>query len=582
MSDVAKVKNAYNIVDYIRENGVQLLASGPDTYKGLCPFHNEKTPSFTVNESFQNYKCFGCGERGDVLSFAEHAHSVDFADALKLLAEGKNIELSNIKKEEGGISVSKVREVVLDAYKFYKHNYSKLPESHPAKQEIIKRNLDPSNPLFGYAPEQPNELYQVLKKRGHSDEAIKASELVILYDGNRAPWDFFHSRLLITLSDYLGNPVSFTARKLFESDKMPGKYVNGRESAVFKKKRNLFGADLARKSAREQSEIILVEGQFDRIALAEEGIENVVATSGTSFTDEHANLILRMATENGRAVFIFDGDDAGVKAAMSVFKNASVIHMQSYVVQLDKGKDPCDYIEEKRLDEIKDMVANAKPIADFIVDQLFEKLNDTRSKRLQFVSLAAQAARYATDKAVIDGMLSRISIKSAVPIEQVRDIYAGTKSANTRAVEQVSHDNINPIIVLDNSSAGDTVTLSALAMLIRKPNLLLQHTPKTHRKFTPFLKELRVIAQQKENWTFIEDEYTDKDFAKLLQAHTYPYPSDYDDKLLLNQYLFLMNRGADEYRKESLLQQRASALSSIIDSTDANTIAKALQVHEEA
>lgn len=580
------IKNEYDIADYIMANGVELEKQNNGQWKGLCPFHNEKTPSFVVSDDFQNYKCFGCGESGDILEFTKHIHTINFNEALKLLAEGKNIAIDNKFSDEPVHNVNNIRNILIDANCFFRNNYELLDNTHPAKQEIIKRGLDPNNKLYGYSLETPNDLYKFLKSKGHSDNDIKDSNLV-LFKPNMKPWDFFHGRLMITLSDYLGRPISFTSRKIYEDDRMEGKYVNGKDSPIFHKKNNLFGADIAKSQAKKSNIIYVVEGQFDQISMYENGFENVVATSGTSFTKEHANLLLRMVGVNGKIIFIMDGDQAGIKAAINVFKTADVLHSNTYAVLLDDGKDPCDYIQ-KSIKSLKQKIEEAVPIYDFIINSIIDNLGNeiNSNNRRQFVSKVAEYAKYTSDSMIINSMLNKASVLSAISIEDVRNIYNNIENKVVYKKEETKDkEELNPILKLNLNNEADLCMFSALAMLVRLPSELIPETPdEINNKFKPFLKELgeryMKIKNSKSKWRFIAEDYTDTDFAKALQNKVFLNDPKDDIDIAKSQYKFLFQMANDIYKRDYEQMKKSKALSSIVDSTNPKEIADALRLYK--
>lgn len=588
---IQKIKNEYNIVDYIRVNGVDLKEGSNGSWVGLCPFHTEKTPSFTVSEDFQNYKCFGCGAHGDILAFAQHTHTVEFMEALKMLADEKGIDIGEKKLNENAHDISGIRQVVQDAKTFFRNNYEKLDDSHAAKQEVIKRGLNKDSDMYGYALEGPNELYKYLKNKGHSDKNIKDSNLVIFFDEKgREPWDFFHGRLMLTLNDYLGRPVSFTSRKIFEDDKMPGKYVNGKESPVFHKKNVLFGADVAKKSARAQKLIYVTEGQFDQISMYENGMENVVATSGTAFTSQHANLLLRMVGDSGKIVFIMDGDEAGIEAAIKVFTSANEIHSNSHAVMLKDGKDPCDYIVDGGIEHLQEAISDSKPLHDFVIDATLKKVGGsiTSDNRHEFVSEVAKYAKSAVDSFIVDNMLSKVSVLSAISIDNVKEIYSNTKE-NKSYIKKVNTEDekLNPKIKMNMENEADVCMYSALAMLVRVPETLVELTPKKiHKKFHLFMSELGKVyvksVKENKKWRFIPEDYSDPDFAKALQKKEFLENPKEDLKATASQYVYLFNRANELYQEESDKMRMARAMSSIVNSTDPKEIAEALRMYTNA
>lgn len=587
---IQKVKSEYDIVDYLKRSGMSLERAGNGKWKGLCPFHNEKTPSFTVSEDFQNYKCFGCGESGDLISFAEHTHSLSFSDALKMLADEKNIKINFKETEDSKYDVSAIRKVVADAHIFYQDNFRKLEETHPAKLEIKKRNLKVENEIYGYSLEKPNALYNYLKEKGHSDKNIQDSQLVIFFEDGRKPWDFFHGRLMIVMSDYLGRPISFTSRKIFEDDKMKGKYVNGKESAVFLKKSNLFGADKAKKSAREKKEIYVVEGQFDEISMRENGIENVVATSGTAFTEEQANLLIRMVGKTGRIIFILDGDYAGSESMAKMFINFPILHTQSKAVHLDSGKDPCDYIIEGGIDSLKQKIDNAVALGDFVINHTISELGGkvNSENRQEFVYKIAEYAKAIQNSHVKDSMLSKTSIISAFSIDSINEIVSSFSVGKPRKPKQAPEKRkLNLKVELNERSSADRSMFVALALLVRLPGELLdKNIDNFNSKFIPFIEELRekynYYLEKGAGWRFIEEDYSDKDFALALKNKVLLEDPREDPKSTESHYLFLVNKANEVYKREKEEMNRAKALSSIANTTDPVKIARALELYAVA
>ena len=585
---VRKIKNEYNIADYIKANGVDLKQGSNGSWVGLCPFHNEKTPSFTVSEDFQTYKCFGCGESGDILSFAQHTHTVEFFDAVKMLAEEKGIELDNRITTEISHDITAVRKVVSDAKSFFKANFENLDDNHPAKREITKRGLTINNDLYGYSLEKPNELYNYLKKKGHSDKNIEDSTLVIFKE-NKKPWDFFHGRLMISLNDYLGRPVSFTSRKIYEDDKMPGKYVNGKESSVYHKKSLLFGADKAKKSARDKKEIYIVEGQFDQISMSENGLENVVATSGTAFTNEHANLLLRMVGDNGKVIFVMDGDSAGIEAAIKVFMTAGTLHSNAHAVLLEEGKDPCDYIQEKGISHLKEHLEKSVPLYDFVINATIKKIGGVinSDNRHTFVSEIAKYAKNTEETFVRESMLNKASVLSAISIDNVKDIYNKTEKNKTYIrKEEKKEEKLNPKIKMNMENEADLCMYSALALLVRIPDELIPVTPKDiHKKFRDFMGELgraySVYKREGKRWRFIPEDYSDSDFAKAIQSKVFIEDPKEDIDSAISQYKYLFERANILYKEEYEKMKMARSMSSIVNTTDPKEIAEVLKLYQK-
>lgn len=583
------LKQEINIVDFIQANGLQLKRAGASSYKGICPFHNEKTPSFTVNEDYQNFKCFGCHASGDIFTYAMHAHTLDFGSAVRYLANERGIEIEDDGKGQERKDVHSVYKLLVDTYEYYRYEYSQLSDNHPAKVEVTKRGLDVNLPVFGYAPEGSRKLYEHLIGKGYTDEVIKLSELITYYD-EKTRYDFFGGRLVIMLDDYMGRPVSFTSRKIFEDDKVKGKYVNGRDSVIFHKKSNLFGISRAKTSAREHKKIYVTEGQFDVLALNAIGIDNAVAASGTAFTNEHANILMRAVGEDGEIIFMFDGDDAGANAAYSVFANQQSLHMQAYAVQLKPGMDPCDYVVAQESEELIKLMDEALPLHDFVIDVIYSKLNQDKFEKMKFLIEGTKAAKQADSKFITEGMLNRISILSATPIKQVQEIFSNTKvnryTPQTNETSSSEPVMLSPLVNIDTTSEADKLMITAIALLVMAPGVILKETPTSMPpKFKPFLNQVfrRYTDYTKRDiqWRFIQEDYDDKDFVTYLQNQNLIGDPKRDEAAMLRQYLFLYNKAMEMYKSEEANTRRAQAMSSVVNSTSADELAKALELYNK-
>lgn len=421
---VAEVKLAYNIVDYIQQSGVQLKQKGMK-YSGLCPFHNEKTSSFYVDENYQNYKCFGCGAAGDLLNFVQKQENLDFFEALKKLAEDKGIEVDIEGTEGSSIDYKSLRACMKATANFFYNEFNKLDENHVAKKEITERGLSVKNKmLYGYAPEGRKTLFNFLKEQGFSEETIvttgvcKKSEKGIFYD-------FWQGRLMFFITDITGKPIGFSGRKLYETDNR-GKYVNSSDTPLFDKGASLYHIDGAKKTASDEKEMFVVEGQFDVSAFVEAGVKNVVASSGTAFTEKQGMIIRRLVTESGRIVFAFDGDTAGVAAAVKVFKNVPGIHDQSYVVSLPENQDPCDYRLEHGSEKLVEYVnKNAKPMIEFILEATSEDYDlDSTLGRSRYVDAACKVLKTISSASLRDVFIKKVSLDSFTSVESIREVLS--------------------------------------------------------------------------------------------------------------------------------------------------------------
>lgn len=436
---VAEVKLAYNIVDYIQQSGIKLQQKGMK-WKGLCPFHQEKTPSFTVDENYQNYRCFGCGEAGDLLSFVQKQENLDFFESIKKLAEDKGIEVE-IDGSESSIDYKSLRACMKTTANFFFNEFKKLPNDHVAKKEILNRGLTiTNNVLYGYAPEGRQTLFKHLKDAGFSEETIVLSGVCGKSEKGNF-YDFWQGRLMFFITDITGKPIGFSGRKLYETDNR-GKYVNSTDTPLFDKGASLYHIDKAKSKASEDKEMFVVEGQFDVSALVESGLENVVASSGTAFTEKQGMIIRRLVTESGKIVFAFDGDKAGVDAAVKVFKNVPGIHDQSYVVSLPKDQDPCDYRLENGSEKLVEYIReNEKPMIEFILDSISHDFDlDSTLGRSRYVDSACKVLKTISSASLREVFIKKVSLDSFTPVEAVREVLSQSSpielNSNSKAIEK--------------------------------------------------------------------------------------------------------------------------------------------------
>lgn len=433
---VNDVKQHVLIEDTVQDSGVILKPSGY-RLKGLCPFHMEKTPSFMVDPQTQTYRCYGCGVFGDVISFVMEQQQLSFMESLTMLAEENGVELPkdfSDSSEEEKVDYRTLREVVRHTANHFYKNFKNLDESHPARQEIRRRGLsENSKILYGYASEQNKDLYTYLKSKNFSDEAIQITG--VCREGDYGFYDFWRGRLMFFIADATGRPVGFSGRILDESDK-GGKYVNSVDSPVFNKSKVLFNLSNARKEIAETQTAYIVEGQFDVSALVDAGIDNVVASSGTAFTKDHANTLSRM-TDNGTLVFCFDGDKAGIKAAFHVFNDIPEIHTQAMVVSMPDGLDPCDYRQEYGDEQLKSFLeSNRRTMLDFMLDSLEKDCDlDSEIGRNDFYRRSVTILSKVDDPILLKTGARKVALKSIAEISgvmnQVREAKKGNRKNTT-------------------------------------------------------------------------------------------------------------------------------------------------------
>lgn len=358
-----EIKNRLDIVEVISEY-VNLTKTGQN-YKALCPFHNEKTPSFFVSPSKQIFHCFGCGKGGDILSFLMEYEKISFSEAISLLASKAGIEIK--LKSQVNIPKDKLYQIYYSAAEFYSEN---LKTSQKAMTYLKERGINSeTTEIFriGYAPNQRDGLYQYLKQKGFEESLIKISRLI-----NNSS-DFFIDRLIIPIIDLTGKVLAFGGRLLEEKTELP-KYINSSDTPIFKKGETVFGLYQARQFIKEKGYAILVEGYMDVILCHQHGIRNTIAPLGTALTQEQLNKIKKFTN---KILIIFDGDEAGIQA---VERNLSILFQKEFIVKivlLSPGDDPASILQKYGEKPFKNFVSKALSPVEFYLKAYSKKnLND--------------------------------------------------------------------------------------------------------------------------------------------------------------------------------------------------------------
>jgi DNA primase len=411
-----RVREAADIVQVIGEC-VELKKTGA-RYTGLCPFHAEKTPSFSVNPQGQFFHCFGCGESGDVFSFMMKYHHLSFPDALKDLARRYQIDLPERKMSDRDRARMRMREQLYrvnhEAADIF-HNYlKKEPEAAPARDYLRRRGV-PEEMIdryrLGYTPAPETAGWKFitarLQARKFSAIEIEQAGLAVKKDSG-GYYDRFRDRVLFPIYDMSGREVAFGGRIL--GDGKP-KYMNSPESPVFDKSRLLFGLFQHREAIRKSRRAIVVEGNFDLLLLAVYGVNNVVAPLGTALTRSHIKALRGYCDE---VVLLFDGDSAGLKAARRSIPFFLAEQVEGKVALLPEGHDPDSLVREKEHQGIQALVEAAQPLAEFVFSSLESEYGLTLSGKNRIMQELSQLIAQASDPAQRDLMTAHFSEKLGV------------------------------------------------------------------------------------------------------------------------------------------------------------------------
>ncbi|MEJ2347664.1 MAG: DNA primase [Patescibacteria group bacterium] len=368
---VEEVKAKTDIVSIISEH-IEIKKAGRN-YKGLCPFHSEKTPSFMVSPELQIFKCFGCGESGDVISFLQKYEGMDFGEALKYLADRAGVKLTPLSfKGEG--EKQKLYEINNLAAKFYhyillNHRVGLPALNYLTKERGLKRETIKTFNI-GFSPDVPLALKKFLidKKRYSYQDLEKAG---ISYRRGSTHVDRFRGRVIFPLFDHRGNSIGMAGRLLPNTKTQAGKYINSPDTPVYHKSKVLYGLNLTRKDIKKENKAIIVEGELDMISSWQAGVKNVVAIKGTALTEDQVTLLSRFANE---FIITLDSDIAGDEAAKRGINLAQDQGVDVKIARLGKYKDP-DEMARKSPKAYKEALEKAKSVWDFLIDLTFSKYN---------------------------------------------------------------------------------------------------------------------------------------------------------------------------------------------------------------
>ncbi len=366
-----RIRDATDIVALVSEH-VQLTRRGRN-FLGLCPFHEEKTPSFSVNPDRQFYHCFGCGVGGDVFKFIQEIDRVTFVEAVKFLAERAGIALperSGPSREEAEAADELYRANDL-AQKYFHHLLFKDDVGANARTYLQTRRLtDETIARFGlgYAPPEWDALLKVAGRRDLNPQILERAGLALPRSTGSGHYDRFRDRIAFPIANLSDRTIAFGARAL-QPDQEP-KYLNSPETPIYHKGRVLYGLSITRDAIRRQNAVLVVEGYMDLISLAQAGIQHVVATSGTALTEDHGRLLARFARQ---VVLLFDGDAAGSTAAMRACEALLGTGLDACVVSLPVEHDPDTFVQEHGADVLLERAENAQSVLDFYLDQLAQQ-----------------------------------------------------------------------------------------------------------------------------------------------------------------------------------------------------------------
>lgn len=410
-----EIKERIDIVDFI-SGYVQLRKSGQN-WKGLCPFHTEKTPSFMVSQPKQIYHCFGCGAGGDAIAFLVNYERMSFPEALQVLAEKTGVKLPVFGQDKKVIEKGQqIRDALAHAAEFYA---LKLNESKSASAYIKKRGVtDESRSVFrlGYAPAGWSNLLKHLRQKGHSDVVIREAGLAVA--GDRGLYDMFRERVMYPIMGTNGNVIAFGGRAM--DDSLP-KYINSPETPVFRKSETLYGLYTAKEAIRQRDYALIVEGYMDVIICHQYGFKNGVAPLGTSLTSGH---LLKLRKLTKEVVVIFDGDTAGIEAAKRALPLLAQNDFHAKILILPDKEDPDSYLRKHGSESFSILIEKAESVTDFI-------LNASKGQRSEAVREALMVIAQRQDTIEAEQMLIELAGKTRISEATLREEYRKLRAKKT-------------------------------------------------------------------------------------------------------------------------------------------------------
>jgi DNA primase len=499
-SDIAEVRDRTRIDEVVGEY-VALRRAGAGSLKGLCPFHDEKSPSMNVRPTHGTFHCFGCGEGGSVIDFVMKIEVVGFVEAVERLADRIGFRLTYTG---GGASVQRdrgTRSRLLEANKKAADFYAaalQTPEAAPAVKFLRDRGFDAAAAQrfgCGFAPVGWDGLTKHLLAAGFTlDELMKAG---LSKEGRRGPIDRFHRRLLWPIRDLGGDVVGFGGRRIFDDDMIEAKYLNTPETPVYRKTHVLFGLDLAKREIAKHRQVVVVEGYTDVMAMHLAGVQTAVASCGTAFGSEHVSVIRRLMGDDsfdlGEVIYTFDGDAAGQAAALKAFESEQTFTTQTFVTIAPDGLDPCELLQKHGATAVRDLVARREPIYEFSIRSIL------RDYQLETVEGQAAALR------------RLVPLVARIKREDHRERYA------TRLAEWTGWQEVQTVVRRVREEAG--VAPERVRGRREAPAPPARDDPRLHRQREALKAALQVPAIAGPGYDELpEQAFTDPAFARVHRA----------------------------------------------------------------
>lgn len=572
---IEQVRLASDIVDVV--SGYLTLQKKGRNYFGLCPFHQEKTPSFSVNPEMQIFHCFGCGAGGNVFTFIMKMEGVTFPEAVKLLAQAAGIvlpedseDIDQYREKEALFYVNKL------ANDFFLHNLQKANEAQEARDYLQNRGIFPKMYAqfdLGYALDKWDGLLNHAKTQSIKPEILLKAGLVIQKEGNRY-YDRFRGRITFSIRNLSNQIIGFGARRLVD-DNSP-KYINTPETEIYQKRFILYGLHAAREAIRREKRIIIVEGYTDFISLNNAGIKNVIATSGTALTEEHARL-MRRYTSN--AIVMYDSDSAGAAAAM---RGADILLENGFEIKictLPKGQDPDEFVRTHSETQVKEILEAATPLIDHKLqllqkDNLLQTVNQRTSATRELLASVAKIGDQIQRAYLLRDLAKKLHIEESALWDELQK-----QSKKTRFTPKTDAPRQEKTISANNffQSRKGVAELALLEIAVLNPDLIprilqnVHHNDFSHSEIRMFFQivdssKFNPITFSPENYittiqdTTIASYLSDSLSKKSSDSFSWKYASDCIISLQLVQIDEEIERIREEIRQQNKQSQNTSSL----------------------
>ncbi|MGW6277831.1 DNA primase [Kribbella sp. NPDC055071] len=428
--DIALVRERARI-DEVVGSYVTLKNAGGGSLKGLCPFHDEKSPSFNVTPARGFFYCFGCQEGGDVIDFIQKIDQISFSEAVETLASKVGIQL---RYDDSGAPVQRgpgnQRPRLVEAHKvaaeYFVEQLFGASDAAAGRTFLDGRGFDKDAAVHfgvGFSPRGGEAMTNHLRGRGFTNAELVASGLSA--EGQRGLYDRFRGRLMWPIRDASGDVIGFGARRLFDDDRIEAKYLNTPETPIYKKSKVLYGVDLARREIAKGRQAVVVEGYTDVMACHLAGVQTAVATCGTAFGEDHARVLRQLLLDHdqfrGEVIFTFDGDEAGQRAALKAFAGDQAFASQTYVAVEPEGLDPCDLRLQKGDAAVRELIGRRVPLYRFVLTNVLSKYDlDRADTRIDALREAARLVISIRDRSKVDAFTRELAGQLGMEVDQVR------------------------------------------------------------------------------------------------------------------------------------------------------------------